>query len=337
MIAVPAPVVESLARAYGTGATKLDLFGGGQPQSDGVVYAYPHGDGGGQRLLKIMAIPAEDQRRGRLCLEERLRFIRFLGEHEAHIAFPLLSPQGSLYETVVEEDHLWVGYSMDIAPGEAPAHDAWDTEFFRNWGQAIGRLHRLAQQYPSWQGSEDPESGAPFLTWKEEWEGFYEWCQDKAVKHKWVEIREQLETLPVTRDAFGFIHNDPHIWNLRVDGDRVTVLDFDVANHHWFVNDIAIAGQNVFAFLTGGLHGPVRDRERLLAFYRCFMEGYERENHLAAAWLDRLDLFIAYRRILLFIVMNEWARSQPELYASWVEMIMTTPEVVGTGVDRSTL
>jgi hypothetical protein len=41
-----------------------------------------------------MALPAEDQRRGLFCLDERLRFMRFLGEHSAPIAFPRSSPGG---------------------------------------------------------------------------------------------------------------------------------------------------------------------------------------------------------------------------------------------------
>jgi len=328
MIRVPPSVLESLAHSFGTMVTNLRHFGGGGPESDGIVYAYPYEDAG--RLLKVMAVPVGDQRRGRLCLEERLRFLRFLGENGARIAFPLFSPQGNLYETVCYEAHLWIGYSMDIAVGDAPAEDVWDVRFFRNWGQTIGKLHRLAKQYPSWRASVDPETGETFLTWEEEWQGFYAWCQDEDVKQKWVELKHQLEALPITRDVFGFIHNDPHIWNLRVSGDCITLLDFDVANHHWFVNDIAIACQSVLIFLSGGLNSPLHSRERLLEFLSCFIEGYERENHLSAEWLNRLDLFIDYRRILLFIVMYDWAQSQPKLHTSWKQLILSPPEVVGT-------
>ena len=328
MIPVPEPALESLARRFGTIAPKLSHFGGGRPESDGIVYAYPYGDA--QRLLKVLAISLENQTRGRHCLEERLRFMRYLGENGARIAFPRLSPQGNLYETVHHGAHLWIGYCMDIAAGEGPSEKIWDVSLFRQWGRTIGQLHRMAQRYPSWRGSVDPDSGETFLTWEEEWEGFYAWCQDGDVKGKWAEIRKRLEELPITRDAFGFIHNDPHIWNLRADENRITVLDFDVANHHWFVNDIAIACQSVLIFLSGGFNGPLRDREKLLGFLRCFMEGYEHENRLSAEWLNRLDLFIAYRRILLFIAMYDWVQSQPELGISWKQLILSPPELVGT-------
>jgi Ser/Thr protein kinase RdoA (MazF antagonist) len=327
VIPVPQAVCESLAKRYGTDAGRLERFGGGREESDGVVYAFPHGDG--RRLLKILAIPEEDQQRGLFCLEERLRFARYMGENGAHIAFPQRSPQGNLYETVLRESKLWVGYSMEIAPGRAQRPDAWEPAFFRNWGQTVGRLHRLARQYPSWQSSTDPTSGEAVLTWQEEWDGFYRWSQDDQVKRKWVEIRRELEALPVTREVFGFVHNDPHIWNLLVDGDRITLLDFDVANHHWFVSDIAIACQSVLGLLSGGLGGPVHDRDKLLRFLDLFLEGYEREHRLGDEWLDRMDLFIAYRRILLFTALQGWIRSQPGLHSSWKEMILSRPEVVG--------
>ena len=110
---------------------------------------------------------------------------------------------------------------------------------------------------------------------------------------------------------------------------RITLLDFDVAKHHWFINDIAIACQNILIFLSGGMNGPVHNSTKLSEFLQAFMDGYSRENQLAPEWLDRLDLFITYRRILLFTVMNDWIRSQPKLHASWKGMILSEPGVAG--------
>ncbi|MBN1267319.1 MAG: phosphotransferase [Anaerolineales bacterium] len=327
MIPVPQPVLRTLAEAFGASAESLSHFGGGQEASDGTLYTYPYGDK--RRLLKIMAIPVEDQRIGLLCFEERLRFLRFLGDHGAHIVFPQYSPPGNLYETCTRENHIWVAYSMELAPGKHRHEKTWDSDFFRNWGQTVGKLHHLAQDYPSWQALSNPETGKDLLTWRREWESFHSWMQDEEVKAQWVALKQQLETLPVVRDSFGFIHNDPHIWNLLVDGNRITLLDFDVANHHWFINDIAIACQSILIFQSGGLNGPVRDRTKLIAFLESFMEGYELENHLSSEWLSRLDLFINYRRMLLFTVLNNWIKSQPGLFDSWKGMILSPPELVG--------
>jgi len=327
MIPVPQEVLEAFAPWYGTTATRLMYFAAGKEFSDGIVYAYPYESRG--RLLKLMSIPLAEKQRGLFHLEERLRFVRYLGENGARIVFPEYSAGGKLYESFECEGNVWVGYSMEIVPGKTPNSKLWEPDFFRGWGATIGQLHRLAQAYPSWEASIEPESGQPALTWLQEWESFIGMIPDEGAKKKWLEIGEQLKTLPVTRDSFGFIHNDPHIWNLMAEGGRITLLDFDVANHHWFINDIAIAAQSVLFDHSGGMDRPVQSRSRLLEFLRCFKEGYDQENNLPAEWWERLDLFIAYRRIVLFTVMNGWISSRPSWLRSWKKMIAAQPEVVG--------
>jgi hypothetical protein len=86
MIPVPRAVLESLAESYGTVAANLSHFAGGREESDSVIYAYPHQST--RRRLKIIAIGADDQRGRLFRLEERLCFVRFLGENGAPIAFP---------------------------------------------------------------------------------------------------------------------------------------------------------------------------------------------------------------------------------------------------------
>jgi Ser/Thr protein kinase RdoA (MazF antagonist) len=333
MIPISNTALQALAQTFQIAPDTLAHFGGGREDSDGIVYAYPFGDA--RRLLKILAFPEADSRRGLFCLDERLRFMRFLGENGAAVAYPLPSPEGNLYETHPAEGHLWVAYSMDIAPGQSLPFHAWDKALFRGWGQAVGRMHRLAQQYPSWETSVDPETGQPNLNWHEEWEGFYNWFQDDEVRQKWVEIGKRLKTLPRTRSDFGFVHNDPHIANLLANDEHVTMIDFDVANHHWFISDIAIACQSILFTHSGGMERPLENREKLMTFFQCFFEGYERENRLARFWLEQLDLFIAYRRILLFIVMYGWIQSQPETHASWKKMILESPEIVGDEVAHA--
>ena len=116
MIPVPQAILESFAELFGTKSVNLSHFGSGREESDGIVYAYPYNNS--QRLLKILAIPVANREKGLFCLDERLKFAHFLGENGAHIAFPQVSPQGNLYQTVTGGEYIWVGYAMDIAPGK---------------------------------------------------------------------------------------------------------------------------------------------------------------------------------------------------------------------------
>ena len=332
MIPVPDHVLQTLAQKYAIEPASLEKFAGGEEGNDGVVYAYPHQ--GKRRLLKILPIPHEQQRQGLFRLEERLRLMRCMGDGGARVAFPLNSPINRLYETHEFTEYLWVGYIMNLLPGKTPRGDRWDPAFFCAWGELIGLTHRLSTQYPSWEASNDPQTGEALLTWQEEWDDFYRWCPDEDVKQKWLEMRARLEKLPRSRQDFGFIHNDAHLWNLLVDETTITLLDFDVANHHWFMTDIAIACQSVLFDLTGGMNRPLVDQSKLREFVRIFMEGYLREYPLDPARLEQLDLFIAYRRTLLFIVMHGWISSQPEMHAGWKRMILEEPEVAGRGWYR---
>ena len=94
MIPVPQTALAALTGAYGIPSDAVKHFAGGGPEGDGVIYAYPHG--GGRRLLKVMAMPAAESARSIHRLEERLRFVRYPGDHGARIVFPLLSPRGAL-------------------------------------------------------------------------------------------------------------------------------------------------------------------------------------------------------------------------------------------------
>jgi Ser/Thr protein kinase RdoA (MazF antagonist) len=82
--------------------------------------------------------------------------------------------------------------------------------------------------------------------------------------------------------------------------------------------------------LSGGLSQPVHHLNRLVDFLSEFLKGYEHENDLPKEWLTHLDLFIAYRRILLYTVMEGWRRSKPELQKSWKAMIIRHPDILGT-------
>ncbi len=332
MIAVPSQVLEELARAFGVQAAQCIHFSGGREDSDGVIYRFPYQ--ADYRLMKIMAIPASEQREGLFCLEERFRFSRFMGENGARIVFPQYSPQGRLYEMAALGEHVWVAYSMEIIPGKVVSRETWDSDFFHAWGALVGRLHRLAGQYPSWLSSVNPQTGAEQLTWQQEWDFFDQLCKDDEVRAEWQQIRRKLEDLPRDRGSFGFIHNDPHIFNLQVDNGQITLLDFDVASHFWFAADIATACQHILFSQSGGMEGPLHHPGALFGFLESFLQGYRTEHNLASFWLDTLDLFIAYRRILLYTVMYGWIQTKPAIHAAWRSMILTHPVLVGKLSER---
>jgi hypothetical protein len=80
---------------------------------------------------------------------------------------------------------------------------------------------------------------------------------------------------------------------------------------------------------TGGLDRPLVSAEPLRRFLEIFMDGYAWENSLDPSWLNQIDLFIAYRRILGFIVMQDWLRSKPSQRLTLKKMILEEPAILG--------
>ena len=302
--------IHAAARPYGVEAADLVQFAGGRIESDGVLYRYR--DGGSDRLLKFLEIPGD--RPGDLAkVEERIRFMRFLGEHDVPVALPIPSPSGHLFEELRDADSVIVVYAMDLIPGRlaGAGKDGLPPGFVERWGALVGRMHACARRYHVWNGIPCPGSGSPCLHWREEWRFFLEWCRDDDVRGIWEAIGRSLGALTCPRDAFGFIHNDPHAFNILVDGDRLTILDFDVANCHWFMTDIGIATYNALSVERRGFARPAMHADFVGRFLEAFMRGYGRENTLPPDWLPRLDLFLLYRRVLNFIVFYDGLVHKP--------------------------
>lgn len=43
----------------------------------------------------------------------------------------------------------------------------------------------------------------------------------------------------------------------------------------------------------------------------------------------KMDLFINYRRLLLFTAMQEWLEGKPEVRNAWKDMIIKSPKIIG--------
>ncbi len=327
MIKLSETTLDSLLSPYDLSHSTVEYLGGGREDSDGICFSFRQD--GKPMVVKLLAWkePEEAFAFTRKRVEERVAFAFYLGCRGADVVNPVKDGGGRLYRHSHDGQYGYLSYLMDRAEGEPPAPELWDDALLGQWGAAVGRMHRLAGQYEHWRQS--PHQGAdgqPLLGWRNEVRGFRDWCRDSEVKERWVEMERRLEQLPMERDCFGFIHNDPHGHNILFDGSAVKVIDFDVANYHWFMTDMAIALQSAL-FTWGGMERPVTDAAAVQRFFHGFLAGYEREHHLSGQWLGRLGLFVNYRRMLLFTVMQDWLDSNAELKESWKRMILEEPDV----------
>ncbi len=320
---IPVEILDGLARSYGTAASELVYFQGGHAWSDGVLYEYPTEEG--SYILKIMEMPEAEVEDRLQTMKGRLEFVRFFGDRGIPIVYPEPSVQGGLYAVEQGPDQTVVAYTYRKREGKPlfkhPREEHED--LFALWGKTMGRMHAAAAEYPVWQTLPgDPEG--MLLGWENEWRFFDSFCKDDEVREQWRALKRQLDELPQERDGFGFTHNDLHIENLLFSQGEITVLDFDVACPHWFACDLAIALYSIFTYAANGtLERPPADPQWLKKVAARFLEEYESEYPLAPYWRQRLNLFLHYRRMLLFTIFSpELIRQDSERHEEWRSRIL---------------
>ena len=291
--------------------SELTYFAGGHKWSDGVLYQFSRD--GHSYILKL--IPAADPGKT-AALEERLRYQEYLGQAGIDVICPIHSERGNLIETV-ELGQPYAAFAWRKVEGEhiQLLDPVGLAGFYFSWGRLVGKIHLLAQAWPQWERSlAADEAGRALVSREREWQTFYEWIPDPEVKAAWLALKAELDALPLRRDNFGFIHNDPHPGNILVNGERLTLLDFDVSNYLWFITDLAICVYSEYS--RCGFHSGYSHRVKELPelFIKPFLKGYRSQNALPREEFERLELFLNYRRFLMFTVFYEQIKTGDPVY-----------------------
>jgi Ser/Thr protein kinase RdoA (MazF antagonist) len=263
---------------------------------------------------------------------ERARFFAFLGEHGVAVVTPKASKYDRLIEEHAEGEYVFYGYCYPYLPGETLKPEKWTDTILENWGELIGQIHRLSQEYPFYIGLTDPSNGEMTLNWQYEMQSLINHSEDDELRKWWLGLKKQVTALPATRQTMGMVQNDPHHENILLHGDALSLLDFDVSLCHFFASDIAIAIQSVLFTRSGGMERPLDNKDALRRFIKHLIKGYRRVIDFPSEAWEAVDLFIAYRRGLLFTFMNDWLKTQ-DSYNSWKNMMLTNPPIVMTLKD----
>ena len=86
--------------------------------------------------------------------------------------------------------------------------------------------------------------------------------------------------------------------------------------------------QSILLEYSGGMERPLTDKEALKRFLINLLEGYEKENHIDNAWTKRIDIFVFYRRLMLFVILKGLLESNKILYNSFKVQISEGPQYV---------
>ena len=110
-------------------------------------------------------------------------------------------------------------------------------------------------------------------------------------------IALRLTAYGESQRTYSMIHADLHSDNLMVDGESLTVYDFDDAGFGWHQYDLVVA-----------LHG-YRHREDFDLLQQATIRGYRQERSITDRDLALLPLFLLVRTLALM----GWTHARPEL------------------------
>ena len=253
-------------------------------------YIYEYGPGDDRKILRI----AHSYHRSMEDLHAEMEWVDYLCQNGADVAGAVHSANGLLAEKIESIDSYFIASSIEKAPGKEPDRSVWGAPLFKEWGRAVGKLHRLTKDYvPKW---------IPRFHWHDEYlvKDYDKYLpkNQMLVIQKTGAIINQLKKLDKDRDSYGLIHTDIHHGNFFYDGKKITIFDFDDCAYKHFISDIAIA-----VFYSMMSRNDFKNKEDFAEFFiGHFMNGYCTENSLDDRWMKMLPEFLKLRETILYVV-----------------------------------
>lgn len=282
-------IKDEAAARFGTKKEDLKLLG----DAENFVYSFPYD--GEERILRV----THSSHRTANQIKGEIDWLNYLADRGVPAAREYDSPQGNLVEVIDAGDgSYFMTVSFQMAPGKILGQGEWTPELIEEWGRIVGMTHRLTVDYP------DPGKDLRREHWYEfDYLNVRKYLPETEHKiiEKTEELVERLKKLPVTRNTYGLVHTDVHQHNLLVDGQKMTVIDFDDVHHMWFACDVA-----TLLFYSRWLGGRDADMAEFTKFYLAhFWKGYESEYQLDGWWKETYHDFLKLREMVTYVWLNK--------------------------------
>jgi Ser/Thr protein kinase RdoA (MazF antagonist) len=180
---------------------------------------------------------------------------------------------------------------FSCAPGQEPAADML-ADWLPQLGALTARLHQQARSWsrPAWFRRPRWDLSTT-LGDRPHWGPWQSGVDDAGERRQLGRLAEvvtaRLRRFGSGPGRFGLVHADLRLANLLVDGDRITVIDFEDCGLSWYLYDLACA-------LTFNEGRP--DIRELIARW---VDGYRQVEPLSAADEAEIDTFVMLRRLML--------------------------------------
>jgi Ser/Thr protein kinase RdoA (MazF antagonist) len=252
-------------------------------------------------------------RRPENLIRGEVDWINYLHHGGAGVSQAILAESGELVLPVEDgSSEFFLATAFEKAPGGPPGKEIMGADFYEAYGRLLGRMHELTKSYepenPAWKR---PQWDEPIMLEVLGWLP----VSETQVAQRYMELKDYLDRLPKSSDAYGLIHFDAHMGNMFVDDKgRITLFDFDDCSYSWFVNDIAI----VLFYIALGKEDQAAFTEEFMTH---FMNGYRKEYQLDEEWLKEISYFLKLREIDLYAVIHR-SYDVDNIDHPWVAMFM---------------
>ncbi|EKN0217931.1 TPA: phosphotransferase [Pseudomonas putida] len=236
-------------------------------------------------------------------IESELAWIRALRESGlVSTSAPVATVDGRALSCFVDGQTLRHVTAFEWVPGSEPEPGSRLISWYRVLGQTNARLHQHSLSWPQPQGFTRKVWNFDTIIGEQAYWG--DWRNALGLTAEGREVlertqallREQTEAYGMAPERFGLVHCDMRLANLLVDGERLTVIDFDDCGFSWFVYDFAAC----LSFLE--------EDPRVGEFLAAWLEGYRSVTPLSEEDERAIPMFLMLRRMQL----TAWVASHSE-------------------------
>ncbi|HEY5561394.1 MAG TPA: phosphotransferase [Clostridiaceae bacterium] len=283
-------ILDTAAKRFGLKLTDLSYIGGFQ----NFVYEYLKED-----RWYILRITHSSHRSENNLLGE-LDFINYIHSNGVSVSRPIISVFGKLTEIIEIADSYFIVTSFEKAEGKKIHYPECmnNDSLSEMCGEITGQIHALSLNYL-------PQSIEKTR---------HDWTENNYLKnitrfipstqHKIFEqyelLQNQINGLKKERN-YGIIHGDINVGNFLINGEKLTLFDFDECQYSWFIEDIAI---QLFYMVYVVLDDSIGERNfQAQRFIQCFLKGYKRHFSIDEDSLKSIPLFLKLRELIVYIGM----------------------------------
>ena len=191
------------------------------------------------------------------------------------------------------------------------------SDLYESFGRVIAKFHEATM---TWEVPKDFKRHSfdteGFLGSKPFWGRFWESENANSIERQALtlirnNLIESFSKLPKDIKFFGMIHADMHSQNVLIQGEKLSVIDFDDAGFGWYGFDLAVAVWDRLDFTATGCYFDIA--------YESLIKGYLQERPNANDIIETIPTFLLMRTMMLI----RWIEDRPEAgYEAFIPVLI---------------